>query len=64
MPVAGTSEFWQTLDGGTTLDQIPELPNDGYNGAYFSETDDNHAVIVGDDDGATGIFHLLTPVSA
>lgn len=63
-PTPGTSEVWQTLDGAATLEQIPELANDGYNGAYFSETDDNHAVIVGDDDGTTGIFHLLAPVSA
>ena len=63
-PTPGTGEIWQTLDGAATMEQIPERANDGYNGAYFSETNDNHAIIVGDDDGATGIFHLLTPVSA
>ena len=61
-PTPGTSEAWQSFDGGTSWEQVPELANDGYNDAYFSEIDDNKIVIVGDDDGSTGIIHLLEPV--
>ncbi len=61
-PTPGTSEVWQSFDGGVSLEQVPELANDGYNDAYFSETEDNKVIIVGDDDATTGIIHQLEPV--
>lgn len=61
-PTPGTSQVWQSFDGGVSLEQVTELANDGYNGIYTSETVDNHMVIVGDQDGSTGIIHLLEPV--
>jgi hypothetical protein len=54
-------EVWESLDGGATWRQIPVLANLGYNAAYFSETDNNRVIVVGDTDaGATGAIHLVS----
>lgn len=54
---AAVGQVWETLDGGASFRQISELTNTGYNAAYFSEIDDNKAVIVGDG----GVIQLLSP---
>jgi hypothetical protein len=50
-------ELWISLDGGTTFQQITELTNTGYNGAAFSEVDDNLILIPGDG----GTLHKYAP---
>lgn len=44
----GTGEFWKSVNGGASWIQENELTNTGYNDAYFSEVDDNLAILVGD----------------
>jgi hypothetical protein len=44
----GVAEYWVSVDGGATFEQITALTNTGYNAAVFSENDDNFALIVGD----------------
>lgn len=50
-------DVWKTLDGGGTWEEITNLTNSGYGIAFFSDADDNFAVIPGEDDGATAIIH-------
>jgi hypothetical protein len=44
---ATAGEVWESIDGGNSWRQIPDVANDGYTGAYFSERKANEAVIVG-----------------
>lgn len=55
----GTGQVWESLDGGASFRQITALANTGYNDAYFSETNDNLAVIVGDGN----IVQFLSPTN-
>lgn len=51
----GTGQVWESVDGGATWVEVTEATNTGYNGAFFSPTDDNLAFIVGDG----GVIHKL-----
>lgn len=53
----GAGEVWESVDGGSTFNQVPLLANTGYADAYFSEIDDNLGIIVGDD----GVIQRLAP---
>ena len=55
----GAGEVWMSVDGGATFFQITELTNTGYNGAYFSQVDDNLATIIGDG----GTIHYLSSIN-
>ena len=57
--VAGVGEMWESIDGGVTWRQISALLNAGYNDAYFSETNNNLGVVVGDASGGVGIIQQL-----
>jgi photosystem II stability/assembly factor-like uncharacterized protein len=54
-------EVWESIDGGNSWRQIPDVANDGYNDAYFSEQKANEAVIVGPVDGSVGQIFQLSP---
>jgi hypothetical protein len=56
----GVSEVWESIDGGFSFTQVPELTNAGYNDAYFSWVDRNLAVIVGDASAGAGVIQLLS----
>jgi hypothetical protein len=56
----GVSEVWESIDGGFSFTQVPELTNTGYNDAYFSWVDRNLAVIVGDASAGAGVIQLLS----
>lgn len=53
-------DVWYSFDGGNSFKEVADLSNSGYNDAYFSEVDPNFAIIVGEDDGSTGVIHKLT----
>jgi hypothetical protein len=53
-------DVWYSLDGGNTFTEITNLTNSGYNAWYVSDQNPWTAVIVGEDNGATGVVHLLT----
>ena len=55
----GDGSAWISADG-VTFEQITNLTNDGYNKAYFSPTDPNLAIVVGDDDTTEAIIHKLS----
>lgn len=55
----GVGSVYESEDGGNTWRLIVETANAGYNQAYFKYEDYNQAVLVGDDDGSTGIIELL-----
>lgn len=57
----GTGAVYLSPDGGATWQLVPTLTNTGYNDAYFSQVDDNKAVIVGDTSGGVGVIHRLAP---
>ncbi|KKK80448.1 hypothetical protein LCGC14_2823370, partial [marine sediment metagenome] len=61
-PTPGTSQVWLSFDGGQNWEQVTEIVNDGYNAAYFSEIDNNKAIIVGDNDGSFAAIHQLEPL--
>lgn len=58
---ANEGDMWLTADGGGSFREIPNKTNSGYNNCYFSPVDQNLAIIVGEDDGSTGIIHKLSP---
>jgi len=47
---ATAGEVWESIDGGNSWRQIPDVTNDGFNDAYFSEQKANEAVVVGNAD--------------
>lgn len=53
----GNGEVWESMDGGASWRQIGVVANTGYNDAYFSELDDNLAIIAGDG----GAIHRMAP---
>jgi hypothetical protein len=59
----GSGEVWFSIDGGANFSQVPELTNGGYNGAYFSDIDDNLVTVVGDRVAAVGAIHKVSPVN-
>jgi len=58
---ATAGELWESIDGGNSWRQIPDVSNDGYNDAYFSARKANEAVIVGPVDGGVGQIFQLSP---
>ena len=56
----GDGAAWVSVDG-VTFEQITNLTNDGYNAAYFSPTDPNFAIVVGDDNTTEPIIQKLAP---
>lgn len=56
-----TGSVFLSVDGGATWVEETTLTNTGYNDAYFSEIDDNLAIIVGDESAGTGVVHKLSP---
>lgn len=57
----GNGTIWESFDGGASWQQVTALTNLGYNAAYFSQVDDNRAVVVGDAVGGYGVIHNLAP---
>lgn len=57
----GVGAIWESVDGGATWTQTTALTNAGYNGAYFSQVNDNLGIIVGDTLGGTGVIHRFAP---
>lgn len=57
---APEGDAWVTLDGGGFWEEITNLTNVGYNGAYFSPLDDNLGWIVGEIQ-TTATIHKLSP---
>lgn len=55
----GPGEIWQSVDGGSSWEQITTLDNDGYNDAVESRIDNNLYWIVGDADGGTAVIHQV-----
>lgn len=51
----GVGAEWESADGGNSWVQTQALTNTGYNNAYWSNVDDNWAVLVGD----AGALQLL-----
>lgn len=60
----GSGQVWFSVDGGATWTKITELANLGYNAAYFSETNDNLGIVVGDASGGTGKIQRFAPAIA
>ncbi len=61
----GAGELWRSWDGGNSWRQVTELTNVGYNAAYFSDQNDNLAVIVGDANATPmGVVHQATPCAS
>lgn len=58
----GVGEVYLSVDGGASWQAVPSLTNTGYNAAYFSEINDNLAVVVGDASGSVGQIHRLAAV--
>jgi hypothetical protein len=56
-------EVWESFDGGASWQRVTILTNLGYNAAYFSQVDDNRAVIVGDAVGGYGVIQNLAPTA-
>lgn len=50
-------DLWMTADGGGTWEEITNLTNTGYNGAYFSPIDDNLGFIVGEVQSSLATIH-------
>lgn len=57
---AGSGELWQTIDGGSSWEQIDVPANSGYNAAVESRIDNNAWIMVGDANGGTGLIHSVT----
>jgi hypothetical protein len=55
----GVGSIWESEDGGNTWRLLTESANAGYNQAYHYGSDYNKSVVVGDDDGTTGIIELI-----
>lgn len=53
----GTGVVWESVDGGNSWQDVTSVTNTGYNAAFWSPTDDNLALVVGDD----GVVHKLAP---
>lgn len=51
-------DVWYSLDGNTFV-EVTNVTNSGYNAAYFSAIDPNFAVVVGEDNGSTGVIHKV-----
>ena len=61
----GNGELWRSWDGGNSWRQVTELTNTGYNAAYFSDTNDNFAIIVGDANATPmGVVHKASPCAS
>lgn len=54
-------DIWITLDGGGYWQEISNLANAGYNGAYFSPVDDNLGFIVGETVSSLAVIQKLSP---
>lgn len=50
-------DIWKTFDGGETWEEVTNVTNSGYGLAAFSRTDDNIAIIPGEDNGSTAVIH-------
>lgn len=53
----GTGAVWESVDGGATWKQVDAVSNTGYNGSFWSPSDENLAFIVGD----AGKVHKIQP---
>ena len=56
----GDGSVWISADS-VTFELIPNLTNDGWNKAYFSEVDPNLVYICGDDDSTRPVMAKLAP---
>lgn len=56
----GDGSVWVSADA-VTFELIPNLVNDGWNAAYFSQVDPNLVYIVGDDDTTRPVMAKLAP---
>lgn len=54
---ANEGDVWISYDGGGFWEEVTNLANSGYNDVWFSERDDNFAIIVGEDNGSTAVIH-------
>ena len=52
--------LWVTVDGGGTWEEITNVADAGYNGAYFSKIDDNKGWMVGEPVSSLALIHQYT----
>lgn len=57
---ANEGDVWYSFDGGNTFTEITNLTNSGYNSWYVSKIDPWKAVIAGEDNATTGVYHILS----